>query len=600
MADDREPGGGERADCGSLGLYPPRREMLGRLALTTGGAKPLAYETIIESICGTADASQPVERYDGSLGVSTEFVSRHQAPVGQLRWDDILTDRFENPGNVSGVRWGTGTLISHNLFLTAGHCFDPNPRGGWVVPRVSRTTRSISSAEIAASMHVSFNYQVNASGEPRTEFQVRIEELVEYRSGGLDMAIVRLAGNPGTRFGMGVPAIADPTERELVTIIGHPAGVPKRIEAGPVSKIAGDRIHYDTIETLGGNSGSAIWHSDSGQIVGVHTAGGCRERGGANFGVRIERIRAESPTIHRLDHGSFPLDGGVYQVRQASSDRALDGHQTTGHDFSAVTRPALDTRSQRWRFAPVGLVLKLRQHSSSRYLDAHDDLGHDYSATTRKDSDDDGQKWVAVPVPGLIATYTLQQLSTGRFLDAYLTEGADFSAMTRTGRHDDTQRWQLAPLASGACTISQVTTGRSLDAYHDGPNDFSAVTRAARDDDAQRWTAAPVGAVYEIEQVSSGRRLDAHDNQAKDFSAVTRPSAVGGGAGGAMGHGGPDGRGRDGDSQRWVATYLGGQAYTLQQLSSGRFLDAHETADNDYSAVTRTRQNHATQRWLIG
>ena len=39
--------------------------------------------------------------------------------------------------------------------------------------------------------------------------------------------------------------------------------------------------------------------------------------------------------------------------------------------------------------------------------------------------------------------------------------------------------------------------------------------------------------------------------------------------------------------------------YTVQQLSSGRFVDAHEVADSDFAVVTRTAQNNDSQRWAI-
>lgn len=136
------------------------------------GAVDVAYEAVLETICGMTDDSQPVEQYDGSLGVSQAFVARLQSRVGQLQWDTNLADRYDNPGNVSGVRWCTGALISHNLFISAGHCFDQSP-GSWVVPRVNGTNNAISSEQIASAMHVNFNYPDRSRGQSAHRSGVR-------------------------------------------------------------------------------------------------------------------------------------------------------------------------------------------------------------------------------------------------------------------------------------------------------------------------------------------------------------------------------------------------------------------------------------------
>ncbi|MEJ7640550.1 MAG: trypsin-like peptidase domain-containing protein, partial [Singulisphaera sp.] len=251
----------------------------------------------IESQCGLTNESQHVEQYDGLLGIPRAFVDAHQAPVGQLQWNNNLGNVYTNPGNINGVRWCSGTLIARDLFLSAGHCFDSNPPG-WVVPRTNGTNNPIPPAEIAQNMHVNFNFQRDPNGNLRAEQQIAITQLLEHRLGGLDYAIVRLAGNPGDAFGTTRLARRDPTIGEMSAIIGHPAGLPKQIEAGPITAVQGNVIRYNDTDTLGGNSGSGVLLNSEGTIVGVHTNGGCagtNPETGFNIGQRILALRAVSP-----------------------------------------------------------------------------------------------------------------------------------------------------------------------------------------------------------------------------------------------------------------------------------------------------------------
>ena len=129
-----------------------------------------------------------------------------------------------------------------------------------------------------------------------------MEELLEYREGGFDYAVVRLGRNsdgqlPGEVFGTLRVAASDlATPGTVLCLIQHPNGLPKKIHAGPLRDNMAGRITYATLDSLGGSSGSPILGPD-GRIVGVHTNGGCDPIGGFNSGVAIGVIKQVSDAV---------------------------------------------------------------------------------------------------------------------------------------------------------------------------------------------------------------------------------------------------------------------------------------------------------------
>lgn len=265
----------------------------------------------LESVCGGTDNSKDVEFYDGSLGPSVEFVRTQQPSTGQIQWNADLRSAVGadgDPGNVAGQRWCSGTLIADDLFLSAAHCFEPT-LSGWKTPRrtVGGVLRLMPAREIAPLMHVNFNYQIDPqTSQPRTPDVYPVMALVEYGfdlAGELDYAIVRLGPGPSgelpsKRYHVQPADASDATlnQANVLTVIQHPRGQPKRIAAGTEVRAVGSEVQYSDVDTYGGSSGSGVIEQ-GGRLVGVHTTGGCDMPNGHNSGVALKAVRGVSTII---------------------------------------------------------------------------------------------------------------------------------------------------------------------------------------------------------------------------------------------------------------------------------------------------------------
>ncbi|WP_165422613.1 trypsin-like serine peptidase [Rhizobium ruizarguesonis] len=275
-------------------------------------ALPYPPSVSVESQCGPIDDLEPVEFYAGSLGVTVDYVRQNEPSTVLFQWLSSQDIRSRLPedltGNIAGRRWCTGTLISESLVLTAGHCFDvQRNQNGWISPfRLGPDGQAAYEPPetLATLFTVQFGYQLSRQTSLlRTPYSFPVEQLVEFRRGGLDYAIVRLSknGNGLEAGSIAAPATVGVTPTSAgnrLAIIQHPNGEPKMIGAGALLKASGNDLFYDDIDTLGGSSGSAI-RDEQGTIAGVHTHGGCLTEAtpgkiNANAGVDIQAIAAVS------------------------------------------------------------------------------------------------------------------------------------------------------------------------------------------------------------------------------------------------------------------------------------------------------------------
>ena len=120
------------------------------------------------------------------------------------------------------------------------------------------------------------------------------------------------------------------------------------------------------------------------------------------------------------------------------SGQFLDAHQNEGNDWRIVTRPAQNNTTQMWRVMPLGgNVYSIRQQSSGRFADAHEST-RDHSMVTRNAQNNATQQWILKRLPN--GSYTVQQRSTHRFMDAYQGE-KDNDVVTRNAQNNATQQW---------------------------------------------------------------------------------------------------------------------------------------------------------------
>lgn len=309
---------------GSEGLEKDFREYDVRPAL------PINSDIGFESQCGFSNEQQDVELYDGTLGVPRAYVDTYEPSTAQLQWltaDEmvaLLPDDFDT-GNVSGQRWCTGTLVDDDIILTAGHCFDTQSgQNSWITPSRldSDSVESFASPKtLARLMKVNFGYQRNGNTfSVREGFSFPIVELVEYRVGNLDYAVVQIGMNEAgelpkdlKRSVLNAQGDEDLVERfpkakisargvvanETLAIIQHPQGRVKQVDAGSAFAPVGPHLFYGNIDTHGGSSGSGV-RDGSGTVVAIHTNGGCTDTGGANRAVTLEAVSQLSDTVSRL------------------------------------------------------------------------------------------------------------------------------------------------------------------------------------------------------------------------------------------------------------------------------------------------------------
>lgn len=177
------------------------------------------------------------------------------------------------------------TLISDSCAVTAGHCRE---------------------VLFFAEFNVPLSNSEGEAQHPALEDIYEIDRrTLKYEHGMIsDWAVFKLKPNtitgllPGAVQGYYPVSFQRPKVGQTVRITGygtdrdHPErNVVQQTNTGKIKKagsLFSAKIEH-TVDTMPGNSGSSIILENTGEIIGVHTNGGCTANGGTNFGYLISK-----------------------------------------------------------------------------------------------------------------------------------------------------------------------------------------------------------------------------------------------------------------------------------------------------------------------
>ncbi|PIE25882.1 MAG: hypothetical protein CSA58_12405 [Micrococcales bacterium] len=292
-----------------------------------------------QPLVATAGEAGPqyVEDCNGALGVTRDYVRHVEPATVRLRFDDDLS-QFADSGTVAGLVRGSGTLVGPDLVLTAAATLRPD--GDAAFPRDATTRQQIQPAQAATLMQCQFGYQRDTAGALREPVTAAVVELVEYRPGGLDVALLRLEPNHSGRFGWLELGRQQPRAGESVRVVAHPDGGPKMIDAGTVVCLDEAQIGYRTTGMPTGTTGAGVLDR-LGRLIAVQTGGDTDTDAAVQRGVLLPAVLACSAKLRRIAAQGGALDLAGYQqafVSWAGHDPGTDTVNLAGVDADGNVR----------------------------------------------------------------------------------------------------------------------------------------------------------------------------------------------------------------------------------------------------------------------
>lgn len=154
----------------------------------------------------------------------------------------------------------SGSLVGADLVLTAGHCIETLPDCnttslvfGFAVKSVGVLPKQVGSAEVYKCKDIIKTIRNNS---------------------GQDFAVIRLDRPVANHAVLQLRQSGEMSVGDGLVVIGHPVGLPTKVTTGgKVRSTANAEYLVASVDTYGGNSGSAVFNAQTGLIEGILVRG---------------------------------------------------------------------------------------------------------------------------------------------------------------------------------------------------------------------------------------------------------------------------------------------------------------------------------------
>ncbi len=154
----------------------------------------------------------------------------------------------------------SGALVGEDTIITAGHCIqtvadcqDTSFVFGYAVKTASILPSAVAATEVYRCKSI-------------------IKQVL--KSGGADYAVIQLDRKVSNHVALQMRSTGESVIGDELVVIGHPSGLPTKVTTGgKVRSISHPEFLVASVDTYGGNSGSAVFNARTGLIEGILVRG---------------------------------------------------------------------------------------------------------------------------------------------------------------------------------------------------------------------------------------------------------------------------------------------------------------------------------------